>query len=48
LVNAFLLQDDELEVKQSTSNQNWDDEESDVMKQNAILLRRNSIQGELK
>lgn len=44
LVSPFVLRDDELEVKQSTSNSNWDDEESDVMKQNAILLRRNSIQ----
>ena len=37
-----------MELRQSMANNNFDDENSEVMKQNAILLRRNSIQGNLK
>jgi hypothetical protein len=33
-----------MEVKQQANDQ-FDDENSEVLKQNAILLRRNSVQG---
>jgi len=41
----FIPNENELELRQSMGNHNFDDENSEVMKQNAILLRRNSIQG---
>jgi len=40
-----IFKENELEIRQSMGNHNFDDENSEVMKQNAILLRRNSIQG---
>jgi len=47
LIAPFIPNEEELEMKQSmgSPNMNFDDEDSDVLKQNAILLRRNSIQG---
>jgi len=39
----FLPNEDGLELRHN--NTNFDDENSEIMKQNAILLRRNSIQG---
>jgi len=43
----YIPNEEELELKQSmgNNNNNFDDEDSEVLKQNAILLRRNSIQG---
>jgi len=45
LQSPFLINEAEMNAKQGISNSNWDDENSEVLKQNAILLRRNSIQG---
>jgi len=45
LQSPFIPNEDEMNMKQGISNSNWDDENSEVLKQNAILLRRNSIQG---
>jgi len=42
--SPFLINEDEMNTKQSSSS-GWDDENTEVFKQNAILLRRNSIQG---
>jgi len=42
--SPFVPNEEEVELKQSTTNNNWDDENSEVLKQNAILLRRNSVQ----
>jgi serine/threonine protein kinase len=41
----FIPNEDEVEMKQSVANSNWDDENAESIKQNAILLRRNSVQG---
>jgi len=40
----FIPNEEEVEQKQSSMNVQWDDENSEVMKQNAIMLRRNSVQ----
>jgi len=40
----FVPNEEEVELKQSTTNVAWDDENSEVLKQNAIMLRRNSVQ----
>jgi len=45
LESPFIPNENEMELRQSMANSNFDDENSEVMKQNAILLRRNSIQG---
>jgi serine/threonine kinase 32 len=45
LRSPFLINEEEMGLKQGISNCNFDDENTDVFKQNAILLRRNSIQG---
>jgi len=42
---SFFPGEDVLELNQSAVNGDFDDENSEILKQNAILLRRNSIQG---
>lgn len=41
----FLPNEDEFDLKQQNANNNFEEESPEVMKQNAILLRRNSVQG---
>jgi len=41
----FLPNEDEFDLKQQNANNNFEEDSPEVMKQNAILLRRNSVQG---
>jgi len=43
--SPFIPNEEEVEQKQSQANHAWDDEDAELVKQNAIMLRRNSVQG---